>query len=126
MGRGACARAWLSTAVETLDECPEGVGKVTPDLPALAPNDNESRVLEEEFGERGPVIFARWVLTPAGLHRVVGDVDLVVIVNMLGEDQRDALQELFAGRGPYGPRPSAVRLFEERLLEICCGLAHSR
>jgi hypothetical protein len=93
---------------------------------AVAAGDDEGGVLEGELGECGAVVFARRVLAPAGLHRVVGDVDLVVVVDVLGEDQRHAFEELLAGRCPDRPGASAFTLFEERLLELARGVHNAR
>jgi hypothetical protein len=113
-------------AAEAVDQGPKGICEFALRPVAAAAGDYEGGVLERELGECGAVVFARRVLAPAGLHRVVGDVDFVVVVDVLGEDQRDALQELLAGRCPDRPGASAFTLFEERLLELARGVHNAR
>src|SRR5215217_2497713 len=65
---------------------------------ALA-QDNERAVLEAQLGPArlGAAYQAALggrVLLPAGLHRVVGDVQLVAVVHVLAEHEREAVDEL--------------------------------
>jgi hypothetical protein len=66
----------------------------------------------------------------SGLHRVVGDVQLVAIGHVLSQDQRDSIDQLLQGRRSHGPYPHPTVLgaddsltppaeFSESALIVC-------
>ena len=64
---------------------------------SVAGAENEQRrVLEEQLRVLGAAepAAASWVVLPAGLDRVVGDVHLVAGVEVLAEDDRDPIGQL--------------------------------